>query len=244
MNIHLRIISITTLLLTFSWINPAISSVTGIAVVDEFTTTTNSVYDGLQTDGLIKYFIPLNETDSGVYGVVDAGKCANGAGTCSDSGTGYGYANAMALTMNLYFDLSGLTNKDNAVLDIFFEDLDLVGINDPDWFFESVSVTGITGGVTTNIAGPYTQASSIPSATQDPFTWSLSLSSLGPLEDNVWIQLGFGSQTDHYGNPVNATNTPEYLKATVSAVPVPAAVWLFGTALIGFVGMSRRTAVT
>jgi len=26
-------------------------------------------------------------------------------------------------------------------------------------------------------------------------------------------------------------------------VPVPAAVWLFGTALIGFVGMSRRTAV-
>jgi hypothetical protein len=29
----------------------------------------------------------------------------------------------------------------------------------------------------------------------------------------------------------------------VSAIPVPAAVWLFGTALIGFVGMSRRTTV-
>jgi hypothetical protein len=28
-----------------------------------------------------------------------------------------------------------------------------------------------------------------------------------------------------------------------SAVPVPAAVWLFGTALIGFVGMSRRRKV-
>ncbi len=27
---------------------------------------------------------------------------------------------------------------------------------------------------------------------------------------------------------------------TVSAVPVPAAIWLFGTALIGFVGISRR----
>ena len=33
-----------------------------------------------------------------------------------------------------------------------------------------------------------------------------------------------------------------YLSAmTVSPVPVPAAVWLFGTALIGFVGFSRRT---
>ena len=31
--------------------------------------------------------------------------------------------------------------------------------------------------------------------------------------------------------------------ANVGAVPVPAAVWLFGTALIGFVGMSRRTSV-
>jgi hypothetical protein len=29
----------------------------------------------------------------------------------------------------------------------------------------------------------------------------------------------------------------------VSAVPVPAAIWLFGTALIGFVGMSRRRKV-
>ena len=29
----------------------------------------------------------------------------------------------------------------------------------------------------------------------------------------------------------------------VSAVPVPASVWLFGTALIGFIGFSRRTKV-
>jgi hypothetical protein len=29
----------------------------------------------------------------------------------------------------------------------------------------------------------------------------------------------------------------------ISPVPVPAAIWLFGTALIGFIGMSRRTKV-
>jgi hypothetical protein len=33
------------------------------------------------------------------------------------------------------------------------------------------------------------------------------------------------------------------LNITVSAVPVPAAAWLFGTALIGFVGLSRRRSV-
>jgi hypothetical protein len=38
-------------------------------------------------------------------------------------------------------------------------------------------------------------------------------------------------------------DTAVKLNITVSAVPVPAAVWLFGTALIGFVGMSRRRSV-
>jgi hypothetical protein len=33
------------------------------------------------------------------------------------------------------------------------------------------------------------------------------------------------------------------ISRSLSAVPVPAAVWLFGTALIGFIGMSRRTSV-
>jgi hypothetical protein len=32
--------------------------------------------------------------------------------------------------------------------------------------------------------------------------------------------------------------------AKLPAVPIPAAIWLFGTALIGFVGMSRKTTVS
>lgn len=39
------------------------------------------------------------------------------------------------------------------------------------------------------------------------------------------------------------TNDYAFAAVTVSAVPVPAAFWLFGTALIGFVGMSRRRKV-
>jgi len=44
-----------------------------------------------------------------------------------------------------------------------------------------------------------------------------------------------GNQSANFGHAL--------VRASVSAVPVPAAVWLFGTALIGFVGMSRRRKV-
>jgi len=41
----------------------------------------------------------------------------------------------------------------------------------------------------------------------------------------------------------DGNNDYAFAAITVSAVPVPAAIWLFGTALIGFVGMSRRTKI-
>jgi hypothetical protein len=41
-------------------------------------------------------------------------------------------------------------------------------------------------------------------------------------------------------NSLSPNTTFAIWSPSVSAVPVPAAVWLFGTALIGFVGMSRR----
>jgi predicted extracellular nuclease len=45
------------------------------------------------------------------------------------------------------------------------------------------------------------------------------------------------------GLPLNTFSELGSHSVAVSAVPVPAAVWLFGTALIGFVGMSRRRKV-
>ena len=43
------------------------------------------------------------------------------------------------------------------------------------------------------------------------------------------------------GQGAGFSHTSEFGK--IPAVPVPAAAWLFGTALIGFIGMSRRTKV-
>jgi hypothetical protein len=41
-----------------------------------------------------------------------------------------------------------------------------------------------------------------------------------------------------YGNLISANAS-----ATLSAVPAPATFWLFGTALLGFIGLSRSTRV-
>jgi hypothetical protein len=49
------------------------------------------------------------------------------------------------------------------------------------------------------------------------------------------LTVDLGTSVDDY------SHWTEY--GPVSAVPVPAAAWLFGTALIGFIGFSRRTKV-
>ena len=233
MKIQKGIISVATVLLAISWMNPAISAVYGTPV--DSIGSTNQVGLPLTSGGAIKYYIPLNATDSGTYGVVGPGICPLGAGTCSDSGNGTGFWDADALTMNLHFDLSGKPSSATTHLNLWFKDLDLDGVNDPYWFWESVSVSAQNGGASLD-TGTIWQGSQIPTSSSDAFNWSLSLAGLGALGDDLWVQLGFGSYAKYH-----AYNTSEYLKASV--VPVPAAIWLFGTALIGFVGMSRRTKV-
>ena len=48
-----------------------------------------------------------------------------------------------------------------------------------------------------------------------------------------------------FGSSISGlTDSTSYYLANISPVPVPAAGWLFGTALIGFVGLSRKTKVS
>jgi hypothetical protein len=198
-----------------------------------------------------------------VYGVTDNTEFGCGiAGLCSDFGAGADYSTADALQMNIYFDLSTVSfTVDAARLDFWFGDLDLIGINDPNEFFESMKVSywdGDGDGSTLTQVGPiidHPLDMADPSFTDgivdyssfngDPITWNLDLAALGLLSalnssNGFWLELGFGS--DYF---TSASNTPEFLSVglTVSPVPLPSAVWLFGSALLGFIGMSRRTRV-
>jgi hypothetical protein len=261
-----RIIWIAIPLIAVFWFSAANSSsvpVIGKTVEDSGSTNLAGLPAGL--GGEITYYIPIKDSSTaGIYGDHPIGfSCAdsstNGIGTCSDSGGGYGYEGADALMMNIYFGLS--SQSASAQLDFNFVDLDLEEVADPTNFLESMSLSywdsdsDMFNLVTTSVKatsgldlGPGSSFSY--SGKNDPITWSLDLAALGYLSDlnesqansgGFWIQLGFGSTYTSTGS-----NTPEYLTAelTVAPVPVPAAIWLFGTALIGFVGMSRRTVVT
>ena len=258
-----RIIRIAFPLIALCWAASASAStvIQGVAVGDPGDGATpgfGSIGSGPSLSDAIEYFIPLSDAANGTYG--KGTLCSgDGAGTCADNGSGSGYADADAdaLFMNLFFNLSSQPASQSAELAFKFDDLDLINKNDPVGFFESISLSYwdwvdpdfvlVAQGGKIKTAG----ASPLPviDAVDDNLvTWDLNLASLGALNTSAsekggfWIRLGFGS--DFSGN--TGRNTPEYLTAelTVSPVPVPAAIWLFGTALIGFVGMSRRTKIS
>lgn len=171
----------------------------------------------------IRYFIPLSD-GSGVYGVDDSGDF----GLSADSGNGGG-----VLSMYLLFD--PITTGQSYFLNIVFEDLDLSGANDPFGFFESVEVlsadglTSLSGGVITPIGGLITG---------DAVTQQLLSLYLGPvLSDPFLIRLDFAAS--YYRN---IWNTPEFLIAELSEVPLPGALWLFLAGIGGLAHAKRRAA--
>jgi len=234
-------------LIAVFWFNSAhSSSIAGVTV--DIAGSTSTV--GITSGDKIKYYIPLDESTAGTYGATSS-TCANGVGTCSDSGSGFGYDDASALEMNIYFNLTGKSPITFAELDFVFDDLDLTDINDPYQFYESMSLSYWDGSNFDSLNAPTIIKSSgdmngvVDASAEDPISWNLDLAAiLGDLNDSqsnyngFWIQFGFGS--DYYRT---GSNTPEYLTASLNLtpVPVPAAFWMFGTALIGFVGFSRRT---
>lgn len=175
----------------------------------------------------IGYYIPLGDA-SGVFGAGDGSPADGGFGQSSDSGDGGG-----RLTMILRF--SGVETGVGGVLTVLFQDLDLAGANDPVGFFETVRVYDAAGDpltpLITSIGGLVTGDSN----TQQLL--SLSLASSLFAGSDLFIKLKFRSAFDR-----NGANTIEYLRASVSQVPLPAALPLFvaGLAGLGFAGRKRR----
>jgi hypothetical protein len=86
--------------------------------------------------GAINFYIPLNSADNGTYGMDIPGP-AGEAGTFSDSKTGLS-TNSNALSMYFRFTPIAPFPVASAVLTFSFVDLDLIGVNDPSGFTETI----------------------------------------------------------------------------------------------------------
>ncbi len=114
--------------------------------------------------------------------------------------------------------------------------------------------TGDTGGVNmfSTGAGGSTESLSGPLSGTTFFTiegWSFSLTSLAVLDQKAGLLNleGTGVLSGDGFDDTNATwtfstSSLNSYSMSIAAVPVPAAVWLFGTGLLGLVGIARRKA--
>lgn len=179
--------------------------------------------NGATTDDVIGYYIPLG----------DSGNCTFGdCGLSADTGAG-------GQTMDMWLRFASVDGG-FSVLSLFFEDLDLAGVNDPTGFFEEVEVFDTSG---TLIAG-FDDVTD-PGAAGTAGEQQILNMDLGFLTANTdyWTRLQFSASfTQH------ATNTPEFLLAVVDAdpdvqppeVPLPAAGWLLLSAMGAGIAFGRR----
>lgn len=203
------------------------AAVLGVATNSTGTTVVGDTENRAVLGGTsIRYFVPLGDT-SGTYGVSSSGNY----GRSADSGNGGG-------TMSMWLRFTGLVVGQAATLTVKFEDLDLIGVNDPAGFTERLQIfnqggTSLTGLITALGATPSGGGTVTGNSTSQALTLFLGTMT----SSQLLLRLDFRAAFSGFG-----TNTAEFLRAEVSQVPIPAALPLLlsGLAGLGFAGRRRK----
>lgn len=193
--------------------------------------------------GEIGFYIPLNSADNGTYGMDIPGP-ADEAGTFSDSKTGP-FTNSGALTMYLRFTPIAPFPLASAALTFSFVDLDLIGVNDPNGFTETIQFFSATNSALTPVITTNSSSGSSPlnyTVTGNANTQSIVFSDVRSIitSDPFYAKVVFGSKETNSGT---YRNTLESLTATLTtstaAVPEPTSMLLLGSGLVAL-GAWRR----
>jgi hypothetical protein len=187
------------------------------------TTQVGNTVNLLGGPGAIEYFIPLRPSTSGIFG--DGPSCSNnGIGTCSDTA-----AAPSSGWLRMFLRFNPVSMSSSSLLRINFQDLDLIGVNDPNspspGHLESLNIltasnVSLTGGAITNIS------SDLVDGNVDTQTLSLYLGVLPNV--TLYLELYFTATIPPSGT---WQNTPEYLRAEIKSVPGP----IVGAGLPGLV---------
>lgn len=206
--------------------------------IEGFATDNGSITPvGATIDGDIIYYIPLISGPDLTYGV--------DGGTSSDSITLNGDPiDGALLNMYLYFDIPD--GEVGTSLTLQFKDLDLLPYNDPDGFFEALTLIE-QGGLHNYRFTDFGEIDLLASAsvtnndvgTNNDIT--ITFNDLNIASGDFWLNLGFDAySTFKYGDWTNTKEKVLGATITTSKVPEPTSIVLLGLGLLGLFAVRCR----
>jgi len=170
------------------------------------------------------------------------GFCANGD-VASQQSNGAGCQDLWGFTINESPDLTAYNPIDNTgIIDFGMVKIDMTAASDGVFFNSLDSITFQLDGYIyeVGIVAMLQDLNSVADPTDDPTKFTSLLANT--LDQGECAALGFGQTTCIGFKTEEVVDTSARFGFTiskVSEVPLPGAVWLFGTALLGFGGLSR-----
>lgn len=217
--------SLMTLALAFTLLSPSVSAIT-------------------VTAGLVDNFLggpdPANPSPELATLLITT---ANFDELNSDANVGHTFAdlpgNIVSATLEIHLKANNVPGVEtDGIFISFVDDTTTALVDDIVWKRTFGDYAG--GGTVFDVADPGLLTPGVSWAAGNEYTFTLDLSALPEIDGSTVNILALINENGFFDITVGDETMVDYFRLTYSAVPVPAAVWLFGSGLLGLIGTARR----